>query len=422
MNMCLLNLIRGMSVVLMLSLLALSSSAHKITPNAQFSLLTCTPGPDLYSLFGHSAIRYQDSISGKWVDVVYNYGTFVFDDDFYVKFARGKLDYVLSLENFANFQIEYIQTGRGIFEQVLNLSTEQKQKLFDLLQENAQPENRTYRYDFFYDNCSSRIRDMMIRATADGVKDALGYRAPDTSALRMMNRIEFSYVYPDKRTYRQAIQKYLNFQPWSDFGIDLALGMPCDREIQKMGFMFLPDSLMKDFHYASIGDVPVASPDQELMPQEYEPSVDVFFTPIVVMMMVLVLHILLSFIFWRKGVSLVLTDRILFFVIGMLGLLVVFLWFFTDHQATKWNLNLLWANPLYLILAFLPIKVIHGKFRKWISFFLVILTATLVFWFVLPQRMHLAAIPLTLALILSMIKILRPLLLASVRSQAAMRG
>ena len=412
MNTFFLQVIRNTALALMFSLTAMSSAAHRVSANGQFSLLTCTPGPDLYSLFGHSAIRFQDSLGGRWVDVVYNYGTFIFDEDFYVKFARGKLDYVLSLETFANFQIEYIQTGRGIYEQILNLSEEEKQKLLDLLEENTLPENRTYRYDFFYDNCSSRIRDMIIRATAVGGKDQLGYRAPDTSAIRLMNRIDFTYVYSGKPTYRQAIQKYLNFQPWSDFGIDLALGLPCDREVVDMGFMFLPDSLMKDFHYAVLGENALTGPDIELMPQEYEPFADGFFTPVVVMMLVLVLHVAVSFFFWKRGVSVILTDRILFFAIGMLGLLVTFLWFFTDHQATKWNFNLLWANPLFLVLAFLPVKMIGGKFRMWISAFFVILTSTLVLWFVLPQRMHLAAIPLTLALIFSMIKILRPLLLS----------
>jgi hypothetical protein len=280
--------------------------------------------------------------------------------------------------------------------------------LFQLLEENARPENRTYRYDFFYDNCSSRIRDMIIRATAEGEKDQLGYHSPDTATIRRMNRIGFTYVYPGNITYRQAIQKYLNFQPWSDFGIDLALGLPCDKQVGKMGFMFLPDSLMKDFHFAILGEQALTGPDVELLPQEYEPSVDSVFTPLTVMMMVLLTHVLNSLYFWRKGKSVVITDRIVFFSVGLLGVLVVFLWFFTDHQATKMNLNLLWANPVFLAMAFMPGHLLRSKFRLVISVLFFILTATIFLWFVLPQKMHLAAIPLCLALIFSVIKILRP--------------
>jgi len=382
--------------------------AHRISDDAKFSLLTCTPGPDLYSLFGHSAIRYQDSSGTKWVDIVFNYGTFEFDDDFYVKFARGKLDYMLSVQDFPNFQHEYIMTGRGIYEQTLNLSQEQKQILYDLLEENYQPQNKTYRYDFFYDNCSTRIRDMIIRATSGVAPDNLGFRAPDSSAISAMNRISFSYVYPREFTYRQAIQKYLNFQPWSDFGIDLALGMPCDKKVIKGGYMFLPDSLMNEFHYAIIDDSPLVLVEEELLPQDYVPSVDTFFTPMMVMMIVLILHLISSFISLRWSLLIQMSDRIILFSTGLLGLFVVFLWFFTDHNATKWNLNLLWANPFNLYLAFLSINSLSNKMRKWISIYFVILTLTLIGWFALPQRFNLAVIPLVLSLIFTSLKILRP--------------
>ncbi|MFO0360025.1 MAG: DUF4105 domain-containing protein, partial [Flavobacteriales bacterium] len=204
------------------------------SPNARFTLLSCTSGPDLYSIFGHTAIRYEDSLNGRWVDWVFNYGTFEFSDDFYWKFAQGKLDYKLSLEDFGNFQQEYIYTGRGIYEQELLLTVEDKRKLFALLVENYEPQNRTYRYDFFYDNCATRVRDIIRRSSSRSV--------------------EFTYVSAKEWTFRDAIQRYLDHMPWSDFGIDLALGIPCDRVMGKEDVMFLPDSLMNDFTYASYGD------------------------------------------------------------------------------------------------------------------------------------------------------------------------
>lgn len=383
--------------------------AFEVSETAKFSLITCTPGPDLYSLFGHTAIRYQDSIRGQWVDWVYNYGTFIFDEDFYVKFARGKLDYVLSKEDFPFFQEEYIYTGRGIYEQTLLLTRDQKQRMLDLLEENFLPQNRTYRYDFFYDNCSTRVRDIIIRATAEktGSGESLEFVHPDPTKIKAMSEINFSYVYPRDYTFRQAIQTYLDYQPWSDFGIDLALGIPCDHQIEKGEFMFLPDTLMKEFSFAIYHEHELVSSAEELLPQEYELTLDSFFTPLVVMTIFLFVHLVFGFLM-RKRKLFVITDRTLFLVTGLLGIFVIFLWFFTDHTATKWNLNLLWANPLNLIFAFFPTSKWKGWSVKWIQIYFYILTATLLLWLIIPQRLHVAVIPIILALIFTTLKITKP--------------
>ena len=177
-------------IVLMISFLPLRAEKIELSPKAEISVLTCSPGPDLYSSFGHTAIRIQDSINNRWVDVVYNYGTFQFTDDFYFKFAKGQLDYRLSRSSFGDFQYEYLMTGRGIWEQKLLITPAEKQRLFDLLEENYLPENREYRYDFFYDNCSTRVRDIIKKA--------------------LENKVNFTYVYAEKSSYREAIQHYLN--------------------------------------------------------------------------------------------------------------------------------------------------------------------------------------------------------------------
>ncbi len=388
------------------------AKAFEVTESAKFSLITCTPGPDLYSLFGHTAIRYQDSIRGQWVDWVYNYGTFIFDDDFYVKFARGKLDYVLSKEDFPFFQEEYIYTGRGIYEQTLLLTKDQKQRMLDLLEENFLPQNRTYRYDFFYDNCSTRVRDIIIRATAENNASTqpLEFVHPDPAEVKAMSEINFSYVYPRDYTFRQAIQTYLDYQPWSDFGIDLALGIPCDREIESGQFMFLPDTLMKEFSFAIYQNHELVSRAEELLPQEYELTQDSFFTPVVVMTGFLLIHLVFG-LFMKKRKLFVFTDRTLFLVTGLLGVFVVFLWFFTDHTATKWNLNLLWANPLNLLFAFFSASKWKGWSIKWIQIYFYLLAATLVLWLIIPQRLHVAVIPIIIALLFTTLKLTRPQLL-----------
>ena len=395
-------------LLMFLTLNSLSSTAYISSESARFTLLTCTPGPDLYSLFGHSAIRYQDTIRGKMVDWVYNYGTFIFDEDFYVKFARGKLDYVLSKQDFPFFQEEYIYSGRGIFEQELLFTSKEKQKLLDLLEENYLPQNRTYRYDFFYDNCSTRIRDIIIHATS-GLEStsSMGFTHPDADEIKRISRIDFSFVYPQSNTFRQTIQSYLDYQPWSDFGIDLALGFPCDKEVGKGEYMFLPDSLMKDFNYAHYDGRALAAQAIEILPQEFELTMDTILTPMLAMALFFILHLVVGILCRRKK-RIQISDRFLFFITGLLGVFVVFLWFFTDHTATKWNFNLLWANPLNLYMAFGPARTWSGWKMKWMKIYFFILLSTLGFWFVLPQRLNMAVIPIIFALLFSVLKIIRP--------------
>jgi hypothetical protein len=384
---------------LFLAVILSSLSASAIRPAGQsfarITILTCTPGPDLYSVFGHTAIRVEDNFGGEQIDWVYNYGTFEFSDDFYWKFAQGKLDYKLSKSDFGFFQEEYIYTGRGIYEQELMLSPEDKFKLIELLEENYKPENRVYRYDFFYDNCSSRVRDIIVKAAGKPTS--------------------FSYVYARPYTFRQAIQNYLNYMPWSDFGIDLALGMPCDRLMDKGQAMFLPDSLLNEFNYATYGEGPIAAKSQELLPYEFELSDSTVFTPMVVFGLFLIVQMIWGFVRLRSGRSVAITDRVLLFTTGLVGVMVVFLWFFTDHNATKWNLNILWANPLMLYLAFARMD------KKWIKTYWKIqggiCVLLVVGWFFLPQRLHLATLPMVLGLLFISLRQVRPQFFVSNRGK-----
>ncbi|RYF12295.1 MAG: DUF4105 domain-containing protein, partial [Oxalobacteraceae bacterium] len=188
-------------------------------------LLTCTPGDELYSIFGHSAIRITDSTA--LTDIVFNYGTFNFNDkNFYLKFARGKLDYFLSLESFTDFRDLYQYTGRGITEQVLNLNAEEKIALQNALLENAKEENRYYKYDFFFDNCTTRLRDLILK-----------FKIPSPQLPATM---------PSDTRFREAIHLYLNNgkQYWSKLGIDVLLGAKTDRVMTAEEQQFLPDNLM----------------------------------------------------------------------------------------------------------------------------------------------------------------------------------
>lgn len=371
-----------------------------LTPNAKFSVLTCSPGPDLYSLFGHSAFRLQDTLAGKPVDIVFNYGVFdAFDDGFYVKFARGKLDYRLQAEYFDYFLEGYAAEGRGVWEQELNFTPLQKQRLFDLLQANVQESNCVYRYDFFLDNCSSRIRDMIIRAAADEPTDGMGFRYVSLDTLLSVNEILFLHPCNPSTTFRQAIQKYLNYQPWSDFGIDIALGQPCDREIGVYEFMFLPDSLMKELQFAQYYGQPLCAKPTQILPNHTHFEVNKATSPLAICTIWLLVHAFISYQIRRNKKALHAHEALLLGVTGLISILVIFLWFFTDHTTTQYNWNVVWASPLNLLLLFMHRKRVLVLYAAGIQLTLVIFLVGAFAW--LPQSLHPACIPLSLMLIIT---------------------
>lgn len=379
---------------ILFSLVLLHSSAQNAitslstTPTARWSMLTCSPGTELYSVFGHSALRLQDTLRGRWVDWVYNFGTFEVTDDFYLRFARGKLDYILSKSSFGDFQMEYITTGRGIQEQVLRLSQQQSTRLLQLLEENYLPENRVYRYDFFYDNCSSRLRDVLKKACGDS--------------------LQFTYITAQPYTYRQAIQNYLDYMPWSDLGIDLALGLPCDKRVEKEGDMFLPDSLMKEINFATNGSGALADLPEEILPVDVDWRVTEMWTPVRYFSLFAVIAVAWGWWALRRGRRITPLDRLLLFVSGMVGVVEIFLWFFTDHTATVWNFNLLWANPVNLVLAFISFHKPSAAWMRWMKIYSGLLLIVLAGWFFLPQKLHLAVLPLVLVLLFAMLRQVRP--------------
>ncbi len=191
--------------------LSLQAQKHNLSEGAEISIITCGPGhEELYEAFGHSAIRIKDKASN--LDRVYNYGTFNFNTpNFYIKFARGKLDYELRAYPFSLFLKSYQRENRWVKEQVLDLETQDKIDIYQYLETNAEPRNRAYKYDFFYNNCSTKIYDVLKSV----LKDKLIFDK-DFSKKNM--------------SHRDLIQLYLKNHQWGDFGIDLALGSSIDDE------------------------------------------------------------------------------------------------------------------------------------------------------------------------------------------------
>lgn len=346
----------------------------------RISLLTCTPGSELYSIFGHSALRVIDQSTGT--DAVYNYGTFDFSDpNFYSKFVRGKLLYALDREAFPNFIYGYRMENRGIVEQVINLGCEQKREIQRFVENNLREENRYYKYDFLYDNCTTRLRDIL---------------QPYTSDIKLIDRAK-------DMTFRNGIHSYLNKgqMHWSKLGIDLLLGARIDKQMTNNEAMFLPEFLEAGIDGATTpgGSIVLEKRPVVTRMEEEDSSASGWLTPTVLFSVLASVVMALSFV-KRPAIqkSLRVFDRVLFFILGLLGCLFLFMWFGTDHKQTAENYNLFWAWPIHLAVVFI---LYSGRWwvKRYLSVYMLVLGLLLVLWRWLPQELNPALVPIIILLI-----------------------
>lgn len=354
----------------------------QLSENAHISVITCAPFQgELYSAFGHSAIRVYDPVNR--IDNAYNYGTFDFNQpNFYLNFTRGNLLYKLSVQSYPNFRYYYLYYNRWVHEQIIDLNQAQKQKLFDYLQWNAQPENQEYLYDYFYNNCATKIRDVFAEALGEKIK------------------FDDSYITTDY-TIRDLTELYLKEQPWGDLGIDVCLGLPMDKKATPYDYMFLPDYIESSFNHASIdtenGTKPLVKKTVISDPPDKPMAFDGAPHPWVVFGVLLLIVIGVSFLDFRKKKPSKWLDITLLFVTGAIGCLLFILWVATDHKAAANNFNLLWALPTNLVAAFL----LFGKqkrLKKYYGFLTGITLLLLLTWAFLPQQLNVFLIPVVIAL------------------------
>ena len=369
-------------------LLILLTFVGFIPAKAQFwevSLLTADPGTELYSSFGHSAIRMRE-IGPEGRDLVFNFGTFDFDTpNFYGKFATGKLNYMLSVATYDRFIIEYDYYKRGLREQVLDLNQEQKDFLLQHLDAQYDPSRRFYKYDFFYNNCATKIRDAFDIAIGD--------------------QLVWSDSIAEEKTFRSLIDEFVLPLPWADFGIDLALGAVIDRPATELEKQFLPTYMEQAFANATIVENGVSRPlvkqSRVLLEYPKEAAQQSLLNPTVVFWLLAVVFAVLTLYGFKKGKLMKGLDVAFFGVLGILGVVVTFLWFFTDHSATLWNWNILWAFPGHLVLVW---GLVARPNANWISSYLLFVMGatvlTLLFWMFGMQSFSPALIPILLLLLL----------------------
>jgi hypothetical protein len=372
--------------LLLLTTYIQSTAQFQLSEEAEIHIITAGPyQPELYSAFGHSAIRVKDPTQG--LDLIYNYGIFDFDQpNFYLNFARGFLHYKLGISYYSDFRDYYMFQNRFLHEQVLNLTTAQKRELFGFLQWNSLPENQYYYYDYFYDNCATRIRDALKTTFGDSL------------------RFDGSYI-DSENTIRDLTDMYLQEQPWGDLGIDLCLGLPMDKVATPEMYMFLPDYIEEGFNHAYITqqgvEVPLVKETLITYSSKPEPDSSSFITPMGAFLILLLFGLFLSVIEIRMKKYYKSFDILLFTIVGLVGWLLFVLWTLTDHRAASNNMNLLWAVPLYFPFGFWLLK---RTVPTWVKTFFLITSLlgvlTLLLWWAIPQDLHDSLIPLTALLVI----------------------
>ncbi|MEB2780311.1 DUF4105 domain-containing protein [Algoriphagus sp. C2-6-M1] len=373
-------------VVSLIYLLIVSGLTDVKAQSYQISLLTCDPGEEIYSSFGHSGIRVSDLASGR--DVVYNYGTFDFGaPNFVLNFAGGRLDYYLSVSTFDRFIAEYDYFHRSVREQVLNLNEQQKIDLVRFLETNYLPENRAYRYDFFFDNCATRVRDAIHTVLGD----QLVWHDEEQEAV--------------DKSFRELIDEMVFYMSWSDLGIDLALGSRLDRDATPLEEQFLPKYVEGAFSRAEIqGDGPTRPlVGQNRVILDFEKPVGSFgaINPYWIFWVVAIVFTSITFIGFKRKKLFIGFDVAFFGILGIIGLVISILWIYSLIPSTKWNWNILWAFPGHLVLAFTLLKkTIKPWVLKYLLFALIMADAAVVFWILGWQSFHPSLVPLLLVLIL----------------------
>ncbi|KAA6344175.1 hypothetical protein EZS27_008190 [termite gut metagenome] len=353
--------------------------------SVRLSLLTCAPGEEIYSLFGHTAIRYE--YPKKHIDYVFNYGLFSFNTpNFIWRFVKGKTDYSLGVTEYRYFAMEYGYDNRAVWQQTLNLTSEEKERLAELLIENSRPENRIYRYNFLFDNCATRPRDK-VEECLDG-------------------NIHYTNT-GQKQTFRDIIYECTLNHKWSRFGIDFCLGSKADEPADDRQKMFAPRYLMAYFSSAVITDNkgnqrPLVSDTSTIVETKDVVSSTGGFplSPMQTTFLWLMIIVSVTLFGLKKQRCFWGIDVVLFSISGLMGCIVAFLSFVSEHPAVSPNYLIVVFHPLHLLC--LPF-VIRREIKRQRSLYHllngIVLTLFIVLWAIIPQRINFAVLPLAVSLL-----------------------
>lgn len=357
------------------------SQAIELSDSAEVSVLTNSPWLGaIYGLFGHASIRVKDP--GRHLDFVFNYGMFSFQKpNFIYHFAKGETDYMVAPIPYPEFILEYKEKGLEVSEQVVRLSRRDKQKVWNALCINVLPENREYRYNFFFDNCATRPFEMIEK------------------------NISGKIILPEARnnpTFRNLLNEFLEGNDWTQFGINLVVGGSADRHVTEREKIFLPKYLHQVLSKSVICDStgiaqPLVISESILTPKVEQPKESTWVSPWVVGLLLLLVAAILSYRQWRSGepsLCAKLFDSLLFALAGVAGLVLTFLMFFSVHPCMFPNWNYVWLHPLHLLAACLFYVKSCTKFIYYYHFInFALLTVFLLAWKLIPQELEWSFLP-----------------------------
>lgn len=370
-------------LLLLIFIIGLFSVRSASLDSVRVSLLTCAPGSEIYALFGHSAIRYENP--AKQQDWVFNYGMFSFKDpNFVMRFVKGETDYQLGVIPFHYFESEYAMRGSSVYQQELNLTDVEKIKLIQLLEDNYRPVNRIYRYNYFYDNCTTRARD------------------------KIEESIQGTVVYPENEkvlSYRDILHEFTAGSKWSEFGIDLCLGSEADEPIDERKQMFAPFYMLAAARGAVIHRadtvVPFVREESTIVDAVLEDKAALPLSPMACAILLLLVTCGITIWGMLKGNVMWIWGVFLFALQGIGGCIIAFLFFFSVHPTVGSNWLLLFLNPIPL--CYLPVMIYRCIKRQkdpyhWYN--AVCLTSFIILMPLLPQEFNATVLPLALNLLL----------------------
>ena len=355
----------------------------QLSKESEVSILTIGPGFVLNDAFGHSAIRIKDPLQN--IDLIFDYGRYDFQaKGFYLNFAKGKLDYEIGWTYSEDFISNYKLQQRRVTAQIINLTLKEKQNLFEVLQTNIQPQNKSYSYDFFYNNCATKIKDVLV----DTSNKNISFLTPENF---------------EQLSFRELIRSHVPQNSWGGLGIDAALGSVIDRLASVEEHLFLPkylDEILKHSKFDPEATKLVLRSEVLNQTQKSKPST-FWWSPLVILGLVSITIIGMTYYDWTSKSRNKFLDALLFFTTGSIGILILFLWFATDHTATAYNYNFLWAFGFNLLMLPTVLKPKPKKrFVGYLKFLILLLTLMLLHSLTGVQAFNYTIIPFWIALLI----------------------
>jgi hypothetical protein len=370
-------------LIFFLSIYSTGSAQFQLSKYSEISIVTAGPGEELYEAFGHSAIRIKDPVIN--LDIIYNYGIFDFDQpNFYTNFAKGNMIYSLARYDFKYFLANYKKNHRWLKQQVLYLTQQEKQAYFSYLEKNAQEQNKNYLYDPYFNNCATILRDI--------TKSILGAK------------IEFNTDSSvPELTLRELTNNEIHWNSWGSFGLNLITGTKLDQKASYKDYMYLPDYLYSSFKNATIY---IKNQPKKIIKREdfilnfSEKKIEVpLFNPFLIMSIFSFLGLLITYNDFKNNKRTRTLDFTLFFISGLIGCVLFFLWGLSTHSTAPNNFNVLWSFAPNILISFV---MLQGKHYKWLQKYLLVLLLFLTIipflWFTKIQVFPIIIIPILVLL------------------------